>query len=252
MKFGPRKPNFKKRIKARTTGKMKRKVKKSINPLYGKKGMGWINNPKKAAYNKIYNQTTFDALPSSSNSGENSGKAVPVNGCLPVILLGISLLFPPLFILSLPVTIKNVRDQKKKRKEESFKEGINKALLSLDRVIAENQKIKGLLPFFKRMKKIFALKKQLKNQFDTGLAKNYLKKEEVEEIKGALEETIDQLLIHYIDRYEKDSYEEAMALKTEKGRMNNYQKAYSDLLAYKEYFSPKVYSYIEEHWREIR
>lgn len=37
MKVGFRKPNLKKRIRARTTGKLKRKVKKAINPLYGKK-----------------------------------------------------------------------------------------------------------------------------------------------------------------------------------------------------------------------
>lgn len=36
-----------------------REVKSAINPLYGKKGMGWINNPKKAAYNKVYKKTSF-------------------------------------------------------------------------------------------------------------------------------------------------------------------------------------------------
>lgn len=41
-----------------TTGRAKRAVKSSINPLYGKKGMGYINNPKKAVYNKVYNKTT--------------------------------------------------------------------------------------------------------------------------------------------------------------------------------------------------
>ena len=58
MKVGIRKPSIKKSIKARTTGKLKRAVKKSVNPLYGKKGMGYINNPKKAVYNKVYNKTT--------------------------------------------------------------------------------------------------------------------------------------------------------------------------------------------------
>jgi len=61
MKFGIRKPNVKKSIKARTTGKIKRKIKKKINPLYGKKGMGYIKNPKKAIYNKIYNKTSISA-----------------------------------------------------------------------------------------------------------------------------------------------------------------------------------------------
>lgn len=64
MKFGVRKPNMKKRVKARTTGKLKRKVKSSINPFYGKKGMGWVRDPKRALYNKVYNKTTikFDDL----------------------------------------------------------------------------------------------------------------------------------------------------------------------------------------------
>ncbi len=54
-----RKPSLKKSIKARTTGKIKRKVKKSVNPFYGKKGMGFVKNPKKAVKNKIYHKTTF-------------------------------------------------------------------------------------------------------------------------------------------------------------------------------------------------
>lgn len=59
LKIGMRKPSIKKSFKARTTGKAKRAVKKAVIPGYGKKGMGWIKNPKKAAYNKIYNKTTF-------------------------------------------------------------------------------------------------------------------------------------------------------------------------------------------------
>ena len=59
MKFGFRKPSVKKSIKARTTGRIKRTVKKTINPLYGKKGIGFIKNPKKAIYNKVYNKTNF-------------------------------------------------------------------------------------------------------------------------------------------------------------------------------------------------
>lgn len=54
-----RKPSFKRSFSARTTGRAKRAFKRSINPYYGKKGMGWINNPKKAMYNKVYRKTTF-------------------------------------------------------------------------------------------------------------------------------------------------------------------------------------------------
>jgi len=58
LKFGYRTPSFKKSFKARTTGSYKRAAKRAINPYYGRKGTGWINNPKKAAYNKVYHQTT--------------------------------------------------------------------------------------------------------------------------------------------------------------------------------------------------
>ena len=58
MKYGIRTPNVNKRISARTTGKIKRTVNKAVNPLYGKKGMGFINDPSKAIYNKVYNKTT--------------------------------------------------------------------------------------------------------------------------------------------------------------------------------------------------
>ena len=59
MKIGMRKPSLKKIVKAKTTARAKRAIKSSINPLYGKKGMGLINNPKKAIYNKIYKKTSF-------------------------------------------------------------------------------------------------------------------------------------------------------------------------------------------------
>ena len=59
MKFGMRTPSLKRSISARTTGQLKRSVKRAIVPGYGKKGMGWIKNPKKALYNKVYHKTTF-------------------------------------------------------------------------------------------------------------------------------------------------------------------------------------------------
>ena len=47
MKIGFRMPSLKKSIKARTTGKIKRSVKRAVNPLYGKKGVGLItSNPR--------------------------------------------------------------------------------------------------------------------------------------------------------------------------------------------------------------
>lgn len=62
MKFGVRTPSLKKSISARTTGRAKRSIKRALVPGYGKKGRGWITNPRKAAYNKIYRKTTVSFL----------------------------------------------------------------------------------------------------------------------------------------------------------------------------------------------
>ena len=59
VKIGFRKPSLKKSFRARTTGKWKRKVKRTINPFYGKKGMGFIKNPRRSVRNKVYKKTTF-------------------------------------------------------------------------------------------------------------------------------------------------------------------------------------------------
>lgn len=84
MKFGFRKPNVKSSIKARTTGRAKRAVKKAVIPTYGKKGTGALKDPKKAAYNTVYKKTTFDTtgavkrwITSGSSSGKTGGKPKP-------------------------------------------------------------------------------------------------------------------------------------------------------------------------------
>lgn len=68
MKFGYRKPNLKKSIKARTTGKIKRSIRKSINPVYCQNGIAYAKNPKKAIQNSIYHKTTFDTTKSIKNT----------------------------------------------------------------------------------------------------------------------------------------------------------------------------------------
>lgn len=57
MKFGIRVPSLKKRISARTS------VKRQVVHRAGvkmPKGYGWLRDPKKYAYNKVYNKTSFD------------------------------------------------------------------------------------------------------------------------------------------------------------------------------------------------
>ena len=55
MKFGYRKFSLKKRIAARTS--VKRYIRHSLG-FKAPKGMGWLTNPQRAAYNKVYNRTS--------------------------------------------------------------------------------------------------------------------------------------------------------------------------------------------------
>ena len=59
MRIGMRKPGVKRMIKARTTGRAKRAVKSAVIPGYGKRGMGFVKNPKRAVKGAIYRRTTF-------------------------------------------------------------------------------------------------------------------------------------------------------------------------------------------------
>ena len=121
MKYGVRKPNVKKSIKARTTGKVKRKVKKAANPLYGKKGMGIVNDPKKAAYNAVYSRTTVgvsDVMKSASSGNghtsasydapapvkkEYSDRTYNVCGIILMVLAVVLVLLGLLLLLAVPV-----------------------------------------------------------------------------------------------------------------------------------------------------
>ena len=57
MKFGIRTPSLKKRISARTS--IKRQIVHRAG-LKMPKGYGWVRNPEKYLYNKVYNKTSFD------------------------------------------------------------------------------------------------------------------------------------------------------------------------------------------------
>ena len=58
MKYGMRKPSWKKSFSARTKGRATRSLKRALVPGYGKRGMG-ILHPKRAMYNKVYRKTSF-------------------------------------------------------------------------------------------------------------------------------------------------------------------------------------------------
>ena len=59
LKFGIRKPSLKRSIATRTSPKRILKNKLGMN---AKRGSGWITDPIKAAYNRVYNRTSFSIL----------------------------------------------------------------------------------------------------------------------------------------------------------------------------------------------
>lgn len=69
MKFGFRTPSLKKRIAARTS--WKRIVRHSMG-LKAPRGYGWLTNPKKAAYNRIYSRVTADPIKAVASLMENN------------------------------------------------------------------------------------------------------------------------------------------------------------------------------------
>ncbi len=72
MRFGFRRPSIRKRIAARTS--LKRALRHSLG-LKAPRGWGWITNPRRAAYNRVYSRTTRPI-----------GCAIPLLACATALL----------------------------------------------------------------------------------------------------------------------------------------------------------------------
>lgn len=80
-----RKPSLKASFKERTTGRAKRAVKRAIIPGYGKKGTGFIKNPKRSMYNAVYHRTSIDTLKPIKNkkrTTQGQGSQQSSSSCL--------------------------------------------------------------------------------------------------------------------------------------------------------------------------
>jgi hypothetical protein len=87
MKFGIRKPSRKKRMAARTS--LKRYVRHKLG-LKAPSGMGWVTNPKKDAYNRLYNRTTFGIEGLAPGTRR---RKTPRPGSVGTLLLGILIFY---------------------------------------------------------------------------------------------------------------------------------------------------------------
>ena len=90
MKIGYRTPSVSKSISSRTTGQVTRTVKSTYTPNYGCKGNGYITNPSRACYNKVYHKTTRSCFSRRSSKCGNS-------------VLAIALI--PITVISLVITV---------------------------------------------------------------------------------------------------------------------------------------------------
>ena len=77
MAYKPRTPNIEKSVKARTTGNIKRQIKRNTNPTYGKKGVGFVKDPENSINDSIYHQTTYSIYENSNNKqNDNSDNSL--------------------------------------------------------------------------------------------------------------------------------------------------------------------------------
>lgn len=261
MKIGVRKPSIKKSIKARTTGRAKRAIKSSVNPLYGKKGMGLVNNPKKAVYNKAYNKTTVSAMPKSSKhkNASNKDSEYSFGGCLLATIWCISfmvILFngKPLLnkfisflvVIFLSTLIVSMIDSKinptksntalgsSSTDDIEYDRNATEANLYLKQ-INESIKIinttKNPETFFSRHSFILERLDQLidaldKVSYSGENPADYLKEFEENKITSFND---------FINRYYEDVLLKINNLKTEKAKINNANKFYDTLMKYESY-----------------
>lgn len=59
VEFGVRRPDPLGFLRARTTGRVKRKVKRAVIPGYGRSGTGWVRDPGRAAYGSVHRRSTI-------------------------------------------------------------------------------------------------------------------------------------------------------------------------------------------------
>jgi hypothetical protein len=73
MKFGIRRPSLRGRLAARTS--WKRYVRHNLG-LKAPRGWGWLTDPKRAAYNRVYSRTTVSVDQLAKKSGLGFGWVV--------------------------------------------------------------------------------------------------------------------------------------------------------------------------------
>lgn len=278
MKFGVRKRSYKKSFKAKTTGKLKRKVKKATNPFYGKKGMGWIRDPKRAMHNKVYRKTTIDRRelfkasnpeakkrsPRPTSANNASRKSSPgilalISGFLLIcLMIGLSAYLLPVVIVIVVIVggIAIYRYICASHKYSSAQ------IIKLSKIISvESEKQPSSTKMVKLVAAFSASAQARIKEAETILAQTTdmaeffsaldvyvdqterLKQIEVINAEPEMPEftedsAADDYTLAFIDRTFKKEVESASTLKTDRGKQNRYRKYFDALSAYDSQLSP--------------
>lgn len=269
MKFGVRKPSLKKSVKARTTGKMKRKMKSAVNPMYGKKGTGYIRNPKKAVYNKVYNKTTIGVNPLSNTSKK---KRKTSSSSIPAHQVHKDVVFTKYDTIKkeVPVTHpiekfwRRLMDKPTDTKVIQEKVVVEQYTQSeMETIQAAGQRhieiyndsialVKSTVKpdvFFSRLESAENSLDEVVHMID----RHSFLRVEGDNLKEALTDFKNEkntLLKEFVDRHYTSCVDSAEKLKTERGRQNRYIRNYKELSIYFPELSESAVGYINQLWAE--
>lgn len=269
MKFGVRKPSLKKSVKARTTGKMKRKMKSAMNPMYGKKGMGYVRNPKKAMYNKVYNKTTVGVNPLSATSKK---KRTTVASSRPVRPASEEVIFTKYETIEKNVPVTNPFEKfwrrltdkptdtkivQEKVVVEQYTQSEMEAIQAVGQRHIEiyNDSIKLVKAtvkpdvFFSRLNLAEQSLEEVVHMIDQY---SFLRVDgdNLKEALATFKKDKDTLVKEFVDRHYSSCVDSAEKLKTERGKQNRYIRNYHELSEYFSELPESAIGYINQAWAE--
>lgn len=269
MTFGVRKPSFKKSITAQSTGLAKRKIKSSVTPLYGKKGMGYIKDPKRAVYNKLYQKTTAGVNPlsdlgnhSSARDFKISQKNINTIGYIKKELIEKELVVTNRFekwlrrilrkkTVETKVVKKNIITEQYTYGEiYSIQEEVNDALVTYNQCMRFLTDTSDPDVFFPRL-----------NEADLSLLKaadftrqhSFLinEGEDVVETHNRFVQEKENVIKQFVHTHFSHSLKGADALKTTRGKQNRLKSDYADLTVYFDDLSSSSIAMINSVWNTV-
>ena len=276
MKIGYRKPSIKRSVSSRTTGRITRAAKKAVTPMYGQKGTGILKDPKKAAYNAVYNKTTTPvhqegskrpARASATNApsvkkitwqtisreeAERRNATATTLGTLGILLFAISLLllllvgtpwgWIPLFVGFVLVVIASSNHSTVQSQRNMAKDASGQLLkISEESAAIVNSTVKPEV-FFQRYD---LLVEALKSLSEIEHLIDFVGMVPAENLKEVLLKRERETSVFLKRAYEKEATD-ALALKTAKGRQNRLVRFFETLEPYHKYLTKSNKEYLEK------